>query len=170
MRAPYKLPAVCKFHLMVIKLTKVLQVSSLRSNSFNFRFMVWDLDQCSKRLSIKVVVWLARDCKNLRESASPRSDPIDQYTYLHNESKPWQSHGGERVAIIPEMRKFETGLWSKSDGSIYNRTRVTWTCWSLMVNAEEMKTALVTQSVCQPFIKITQVFLKQLRCTVLTRE
>ena len=59
------------------------------------------------------------------------------------------------------------GFVRKSDRSIYNRTSVTqgvtWTCWSLMVNAEEMKTALVTQSVCQPFIKITQVFLKQMQ-------
>ena len=66
------------------------------------------------------------------------------------------------------------GFVRKSDRSIYNRTRVTqgvtWTCWSLMVNAEEMKTALVTQSVCQPFIKTTQVILKQVRCTMLTKS
>ena len=59
------------------------------------------------------------------------------------------------------------GFVRKSDGSIYNRTRVTqrvtWTCWSLMVNAGEMKTALVTQSVCQPFIKITLSIFKT-RC------
>ena len=59
------------------------------------------------------------------------------------------------------------GFDRKSEGSIYNRTRVTqgvtWTCWSLMVNAEEMKTALVTQSVCQPFIKITPSISKN-RC------
>ena len=88
--------------------------------------MVWDLGQCSKRLSIKVVVWLARDCKNLKESASPRlgshrSINTHIFTMLNLNLDSLMGASGLQSSLKCENSK--QGFVRKSDGSNYNRTR-----------------------------------------------